>query len=367
MNDTLAELIVKILGLKDIPNTAPNYAQSRSAQPSLAEQAYETAMIAGVLALEYAPNTNWQHTAVLGLTRELPRVFLGKEQVPLTNLALLEDALTKGLTTISSRTREYLTNLWQEAVYGKTIEAEISRFAAKIQRTSQNFILRAEGYNPKVSQLPEIYLQKNESHGAIFIDKQTPFSGKRINEETALLFYQIASLKNVLRTGWYTRGITLGETVAEHSSVAALLGLIIATELTPELCAENIVSQLLLHDFPNTITGDALPGTTTAQNKRERELKAYALLTKLLSPLAGEKMNLTYQEYDASRITGTKPTQEALFVTSTDRLQTALRAALYEQAGNVKCREFFLEVDKKIPHSVLNKVYHDTRKYLELS
>lgn len=151
------------------------------------------------------------------------------------------------------------------------------------------------------------------------------------------LYAEFHALKHLYRRGWLLRRVPEGvcESVAEHSFGVALLALLLAEQLYPELDCARIMRLALLHDLGEVYTGDLTPvdsGYATHKSTLEKQ----AIATLFDKWPNGERYKQTWYEYEAGI------TPEAQFVRQIDRLEMALQAGVYEdQLPELDLTEFF--------------------------
>ncbi len=162
------------------------------------------------------------------------------------------------------------------------------------------------------------------------------------------VFYEFNQLKQLYRQGWLHRGVPPErcESVAEHTFSMAILAMIIADRYYPELDRLKVLRMALLHDFGEIYAGDIVPtdGIDSAV-KHQRELDA---VRRVLGKLAhGDEYVALWQEYEDGA------TPEGRFVKQIDRLEMALQAVLYEQAGLVDAGQFIESATRAIADAPL--------------
>ncbi len=374
--DGVTNVLIKILFLKDLPCLDSRECTGIPQEPfhSFAEHSFETAMMAAVLALEYAPEIQWQHAASLGIIHELPNAILSTSAI--LEPAMLDHAVLAGLEDLAADTRKHLATLWQEIMQGKrpdaAPEAKVMQYAHYIRKESQRVLMLNQGYAPtkleerSITALatPPSYLHALIGMPVGFLDKS--HTKQYLSENVVQCLYHIASLKHLLRTGYHNRKIENGETVAEHMCDTALFGAILTPELAPECKPELVVAQALIHDLCEVISGDPTPGKFSAAEKRQREQQAFRLIIQTLNDHAREELIVVYDAYDLNRATGNEaqPAPEAGFVENLDRLQTVLQAARYAKQGNKLMADFFPWADQKITNPRIKEVYHHAKKQI---
>jgi putative hydrolases of HD superfamily len=168
------------------------------------------------------------------------------------------------------------------------------------------------------------------------------------DELTALagLFNLAGKLKQLKRQGWIDRGVGQPESVADHSYRVALMTLVISTR-DPDIDVERAVRLALVHDLPESLTGDITPfddrlndGETAAvdlfhslpeysqqadEAKTAAERVAIHELTAALPDALRDMLVEAWEEYEAAQ------TPEARLVRQIDKLETWLQALEYRQ------------------------------------
>jgi 5'-deoxynucleotidase YfbR-like HD superfamily hydrolase len=155
------------------------------------------------------------------------------------------------------------------------------------------------------------------------------------------LLLELETLDRVPRSGYFLRGISDCESIAEHSfHVAALVWLLAPRE--PGLDRARAVELALVHDLAEVRVGD-LPRTAAdyfpAGAKHEAERRA---ISDLLAPADSSPIEL-YLDYESAG------SREARFVRACDRLQLLLKAAVYESWGHGGMGEFWERAEQRPP------------------
>jgi putative hydrolase of HD superfamily len=166
---------------------------------------------------------------------------------------------------------------------------------------------------------------------------------------------EVARLKEVHRAGWARKGITAPESVAAHSWGMCWLVLLLAPE---ELNRERALSYAVLHDLPEVRVGDITPyDQVSAADKHQREHEAMEGLCASLPE--GERIRLLWEEYEA------QVTPEAKFVRQLDRLDMAIQAVAYAEAGHSGLEEFLDSAATVIDQPRLCALLQQLRQKLE--
>jgi putative hydrolase of HD superfamily len=151
------------------------------------------------------------------------------------------------------------------------------------------------------------------------------------------LLLELETLDRVPRSGYLLRGVSEGESVAEHSYHLAMLVWLLAAE-EPGLDRARAVELALLHDLAELRVGD-LPRTAVHYfepgAKHAAELRA---ARDILAPAGGAALE-RLDEYDRAE------SPEARFVRACDKLQLMLKVAVYEAWGSSALAEFWEQSD----------------------
>ena len=147
------------------------------------------------------------------------------------------------------------------------------------------------------------------------------------------LFLELQTLDRIPRSGYFLRGISDCESIAEHSfHLAAMVWLLADREpgldrtKALELAMVHDLAELRIGDLPRTAVSYFAPGA-----KHDAESRAAA---DILAP-ADSRVRALYDEYEQ------KASREARFVRACDRLQLMLKASVYEQWGHGGLAEFW--------------------------
>ncbi len=136
-------------------------------------------------------------------------------------------------------------------------------------------------------------------------------------------------LKSLPRTGWVRRGVPTPEAVASHSWGVSWLVLVLAP---PELDRGRALAYAAVHDLAEVRVGDLTPADGVApEDKSARELAAVQALSAALGDPALARLWEGYERQED---------REARFVRQLDRLDMALQALAYHEAGAAGMHEF---------------------------
>lgn len=153
------------------------------------------------------------------------------------------------------------------------------------------------------------------------------------NQSLLELFLELQTFDRIPRTGYFLRGISDCESIAEHSfHLAAMVWLLAPHEnaldrtKALELALVHDLAELRIGDLPRTAVQYFAPGA-----KHDAERKA---ADDILAP-ADPRVRALYAEYERSE------SREARFVRACDRLQLMLKASVYERWGHGGLAEFW--------------------------
>ena len=154
-----------------------------------------------------------------------------------------------------------------------------------------------------------------------------------------------ARLKVLSRAGWGLRGISGAESVAAHSWGVSWLVLAL---LPADLDRGRALAYAAIHDLPEVRVGDLTPADgVPASEKRRREAEALAGLVASLDARRAEGLAVLWRQYEA------QGDPEARFVRELDRLDMALQALAYAQAGAEGMGEFVESAAEVVQHPAL--------------
>ncbi len=140
---------------------------------------------------------------------------------------------------------------------------------------------------------------------------------------------RLRSLKDLRRSGWLQREVPEPESVADHSHAVAVLGALVARERGLDAGRAALLG--LVHDLPEALCGDPVPGEVPQALKRERERAAIVRL----DAEAGAQGWLVglWEEFEE----GTSP--EARLLRALDKAEAGLQALGYHAAGRGRGEE----------------------------
>ena len=159
-------------------------------------------------------------------------------------------------------------------------------------------------------------------------------------------FLHIENLKTVKRKGWIIKSkVKEVESVAEHSYAATSIAMIIS-DLT-ELNTEKVMKMMLIHDLPEGIIGDLVPGENANKDVDEEEA-----IRSILGSLP-DKMQIDYTEiWNEFKM---KKTKESQLVHEIDKLELIIQLSLYRDRMSKEAFNEFLQSSEKIIELDLNR------------
>lgn len=155
-------------------------------------------------------------------------------------------------------------------------------------------------------------------------------------------------LKKVKRAGWVDKlKVKNGESVADHTYSAALMGMIIS-ELKG-LDTEKVIKMLLLHDLAEIIIGDLPP---EKQEKEKEKIAMEKILSILPKNLQREYTELWLEFED-------QMSEEGKLAKQIDKLEMGLQAYVYEKEGydKKKLKEFWNTVERILSDKELKEFF----------
>ena len=159
-------------------------------------------------------------------------------------------------------------------------------------------------------------------------------------------FLHIENLKTVKRKGWIIKSkVKEVESVAEHSYAATSIAMIISDLAGTN--TEKVMKMMLIHDLPEGIIGDVIPGENTNKDSDEED----AIRT-ILGNLP-DKMRIDYTEiWNEFKMNKTK---EAQIVHEIDKLELIIQLSSYRDRMSKEAVNEFLQSSEKIIELDLNR------------
>ena len=140
-------------------------------------------------------------------------------------------------------------------------------------------------------------------------------------QQIARFLFETAFLKHIPRSGYQFLGVG-GESVAEHTFVTTCVAFVMA-ELDPAVDAARLIRMCLVHDLPETRTGDL----NHVQKKYVRAAEARAVADIARDLPCGPTLTALVEEFNAGS------SREALLAHDADQLAFVLHLKLLADQG----------------------------------
>ena len=134
-------------------------------------------------------------------------------------------------------------------------------------------------------------------------------------------------LKHVRREGWVRAGVKNPESVADHTYACAMLSMIVGDVY--RLDTERLIRMALLHDLPESITGDLTPRKKEKLGCQARILEkraASAILETLPTKIRRKYLALMSEYWN-------QESNESKILRDIDKVEMALQAVRYMREG----------------------------------
>jgi putative hydrolase of HD superfamily len=143
-------------------------------------------------------------------------------------------------------------------------------------------------------------------------------------------------LKTIPRMGWRVRGVTGGESVAEHSFAVALVAMLLADRLEIDVDGEKLLKIALLHDLPEHMLGDIHAPATRILGEDVKEAAELRIMERLFDGIErGDEYVALWKEF------AERSSAEGRLVRAVDKLEMFTQAYQYECAGNRMLDDFW--------------------------
>ena len=163
-------------------------------------------------------------------------------------------------------------------------------------------------------------------------------------------FFQIANLKNTLRTGWKVKlQIPKPESVADHSYMMSVMAMVLSD--IKNMNTEKIIKMSLLHDWAESKIGDFMPDEITPDKKIALEENAMNEILGILPHSIKDDYSTIWNEYQDMA------SSESKLVHEIDKLEMALQAKIYEKdADPEKIKLFVTSAVEQVLDNDLKKI-----------
>jgi len=164
----------------------------------------------------------------------------------------------------------------------------------------------------------------------------------RSNAGLIRFFVSAGRLKSEPRRGWVLKlGMQNPESVADHSYRVALMAMVYCD--ARGLDAEKAMKMALLHDLPEALVGDSIPGERPPKKKRAMEWAAMRSLLKDLPRSVAKEYLSIWREFED------QASPEAELVRQLDKVELAIQAHEYKRDDPVNdVEEFFRSARKGV-------------------
>ena len=149
-------------------------------------------------------------------------------------------------------------------------------------------------------------------------------------------FTNAGRLKSELRRGWVLKlGMRSPESVADHTYRTALMAMVYSD--LRGLDTRKVLKMALIHDLPEALTGDSIPGERTKRQKLALESGAMKKILGRLPPVQRKEYWAIWTEFSRGE------SEEARLVRQVDKLEMAVQASEYGGARARPRAEEFME------------------------
>lgn len=156
------------------------------------------------------------------------------------------------------------------------------------------------------------------------------------------VYLEALRLKALPRAGWVKRHVPGPESVAAHSWGISWLVLAL---MPRHLERGKALAYAALHDLPEVRVGDLTPSDPVS--KEEKARREHDAMAQMSAALGSAELLQIYEAYEA------QGDPEARFVKELDRLDMALQALAYHEAGAAGMLEFVDSADRVVRDPVL--------------
>jgi putative hydrolase of HD superfamily len=150
--------------------------------------------------------------------------------------------------------------------------------------------------------------------------------------------YELGQLKHVPRSGWGLLGVTLPESVAEHTARTAQVAYVLAI-LEKNAEPERVATMALFHDIAECRVTD-LHKVAQRYVRSDEQSAVRGMMSSLGTP--GKKIEKLWNEMHA------KKTSSARIAKDADLLEVALSAREYETMGYADARDWYQNAGRSL-------------------
>ena len=153
-------------------------------------------------------------------------------------------------------------------------------------------------------------------------------------------------LKSIKRKGWKIKSTAEDiESVADHSYAATTIAMIISD--LKEMNTEKVMKMMLIHDLPEAIIGDLVPGENPNKDTEENEA-----INDILRNLPDKIQKQYFEIWNEFK---EKTSKESLLVHEIDKLELVFQLSLYKDEMSKEAFNEFLESSEKMINADINK------------
>ena len=177
-------------------------------------------------------------------------------------------------------------------------------------------------------------------------------------EKLIKLLNKAGVLKEVKRTGWVLEGVENAESVADHTWRMSLLIALLADN---SLNKEKLLEMNIVHDLGEIGVGDIKweSGKEVIGDQEIKHKDEMAVLKRIFGNYkGGQKYIQLLHEFNEQK------TPEAKFLKQIDKLEMAIQALEYEQAGHSARRldQFWENAEKYLEGQSLEPIFRELQK-----
>ncbi len=153
--------------------------------------------------------------------------------------------------------------------------------------------------------------------------------------------FELNHLKRQRQSGFQLMGVKNPCTVAEHVFRATQIGYLLAV-MEGDVDPERVVAILIIHDNPETRTGDQHKVAAKYFSKKEVEARVFQDQLEGLGEKLGQRWNDYFEEYE------NRTTREGIVAKDADWLEVAFQAKEYLDSGFSGAQEWIDNVEKAL-------------------
>ena len=177
------------------------------------------------------------------------------------------------------------------------------------------------------------------------------------NQKLKNFFMFVQKLKIINRKGWLIKtDIKKVESVADHSYSATTMAMVCSDIL--KLDTEKVMKMMLIHDLPESIIGDLLPGLNPNKSREENDA-----MIKIINILPKEIQDDYIEIWKELRKSESK---EAILVHEIDKLELMMQLLAYkEHLSKKSIKEFLRSSESKINSKLTRDIFDNIVYELE--